>query len=215
MKKCIALLLASVICIASVAFTPVFAAEPVTLYSDNFDASPVGAKATGLRMVENATKKIFPRIAEEGTNRYLRIYAEPDGATPNLQFVADSTVIGLGKVESDKWADVRIELDFKKKTSVMYVNGSVVTEKSLNIADNAEKGEIRFCGTLEPGQAVCFDDILITTSAVHEVKKEETPAVDATKIPFEPKSVPAKAEIPAGAFFSMIMIGILTLNYSR
>ncbi len=229
MKKLISVLLAGVMLVMSIGFVPVFAAEPVTLHSDNFDASAVGAKPTGLRLAENATKKIFPRIAEEDGNRYLRIYAEPDGvggppradflfelntiddmtvtlkakgdgANPNLQFVADGTIIGLGTIEASKWADVRVELDFKKKTSVMYVNGKATKEKELNIADGAEKGEIRFCGTLEPGQAVCFDDILITTSAVHEVKKDETPDVDATKIPFEPKSVPTKPAVPSGAY---------------
>ena len=69
MKKLISALLACVMLVMSIGFVPTFAAEPVTLHSDNFDASAVGAKATGLRMVENATKKIFPLPSQKNRKK--------------------------------------------------------------------------------------------------------------------------------------------------
>ena len=230
-KKWLSAVLAVVMAVVSMGALPVLAAEPTVLYSADFNGIKAGEKPNGLRLAENKEKKIYARVAGDGDSSHLRIYAEAegaggapradylfdlttvddltvtlkaksDGANPGFIFAADGKQTHLGSVEAQAWAEVRIELDFKKKTSVLYLNGQAKPERAMNMDDGAEKGEIRFTATLQPGDAICYDDIVITTSEVHAsaVVPQQPSTVDPTVIPFEPTKVPNKVSVPGGAY---------------
>ena len=119
------------------------------------------------KIVENESKKLYVRVAEEENNKFLRIYAEDGGgsggprasrnisikgmeklsfefkvktkgARAEIQYVDTATTKSLWTGQSENaWTDVKLDMDLVNKTYVTYLNGTQSGEAKTLTYDDA------------------------------------------------------------------------------
>lgn len=153
----------------------------MVLFETDVEDGTVGEKpATGsdvnewTQIVENISKLLYTRVAEEETDKVLHIYCgeggskggprasrniqikgmekitvefqvKTEGATSYIAYYIDATTnLWSGKSE-DKWTDIKLEIDLLNKNFITYVNGTQSGEATaISYGEDVSTLEFRF-----------------------------------------------------------------------